>query len=92
MIKNSTYIREFTTKQKNQLQIIQDTEKIKTVPEILFFSLEKYLEQKKEIERLNRIIEYKQRKIETISNQLDQYKEISSTIINWSEILKNNNL
>ncbi|MEN2415522.1 hypothetical protein [Flavobacterium mesophilum] len=67
MIKKSTYIRGFTKKQREQLEKVQQEEKIKTVPEILFFALDSHLEQKKEIERLNRIIEYKQRKIERLN-------------------------
>lgn len=68
MIKNSTYIRSFTPAQRKQLEKVQDEEKIKTVPEILFFALENYIEQKKEIARLNRIIKYKQDKIDKLTN------------------------
>ena len=71
MIKNSTYIRSFTPLQRKHMQKIQDDEKIKTVPEILFFALNNYHEQKNEIERLKRIIEYKQRKIETLNSLQD---------------------
>ena len=71
MIKNSTYIRSFTPLQRKQMQKIQDDEKIKTVPEILFFALGNYQDQKNEIERLKRIIEYKQRKIETLNSLQD---------------------
>jgi len=69
MIKKSTYIRGFSELQRKQMQKIQDEQKIKTVPEILFFVLDKYQDQKQEIERLKRIIEYKQRKIETLNSQ-----------------------
>lgn len=71
MIKKSSYIRGFSELQRKQMQKIQDEEKIKTVPEILFFALDKYQDQKQEILRLKRIIEYKQRKIETLTNQND---------------------
>jgi hypothetical protein len=67
MIKKSTYIRSFTPKQRKQLEQVQAEQKIKTVPEILFFTLDNYLEQKKEIGRLNRIIEYKQKKIDKLT-------------------------
>ncbi len=70
MIKKSTYIRSFTSKQRQQLEQVQQEQKIKTVPEILFFTLDNYLDQKKEIERLNRIIEYKQKKIERLTSTL----------------------
>ncbi len=66
MIKKSTYIRSFSDKQRDQLEKVQIDQKIKTVPEILFFALDQFFEQKKEIERLNRIIVYKQNKIERI--------------------------
>lgn len=68
MIKNSTYIRGFTLTQRKQLEIVQEQQKIKTVPEILFFALDNYLEQQKEIDRLKRIIQYKQNKIERLEN------------------------
>lgn len=68
MIKKSTYIRGFTPKQRQQLEHVQAEHKIKTVPEILFFSLDQYLEQTKEIERLKRIIQYKQNKIDKLTN------------------------
>ncbi|MBY0485921.1 MAG: hypothetical protein K2P85_01820 [Flavobacteriaceae bacterium] len=69
MIKNSTYIRSFTPKQRKQLEQVEQQEKVlKTVPNILFFALDGYLDQKKEIERLKRIIEYKQKKIDNLKN------------------------
>lgn len=71
MIKKSTYIRTFSEKHIRQMQAIQDKEKIKTVPEILFFALDRYTEQLKDIERLNRIIEYKQNKINSLNSQND---------------------
>lgn len=67
MIKNSTYIRNFTTKQRKQLETVAASQKIKTVPEILFFTLDNYLDQQKEIERLKRIIQYKQNKIDKLT-------------------------
>lgn len=70
MIKKSTYIRSFTTKQRKQLGTVAATEKIKTVPEILFFTLDSHIEQQKEIERLKRIIEYKQNKIERLEKTI----------------------
>jgi hypothetical protein len=88
MIKKSTYIRSFTPLQNKQLEIVGTEQKIKTVPEILFFTLENYLDQKKEIERLNRIIQYKQNKIEKIESKLDFFKAASDKIHELSEILK----
>ncbi|WP_417365588.1 hypothetical protein [Flavobacterium beibuense] len=69
MIKNSTYIRSFTPKQRKQLEKVAEEQKIKTVPDILFFTLDQYLEQRNEIERLKRIITYKQNKIERLQQQ-----------------------
>jgi hypothetical protein len=63
MIKNSTYIRSFTDKQRQQLQSIQDKEKIKTVPDILFFALDQYSNQLNEINRLKNIINFKNQKL-----------------------------
>ena len=63
MIKNSTHIRKFTPIQRQLLEKVAKAQKLKTVPDILFFALENFIEQEKEIARLNRIIEYKQKKI-----------------------------
>lgn len=71
MIKKSTYIRSFTPTQRKQLESVQKEQNIKTVPEILFFTLDNYIEQKKEIARLNRIIQYKQKKIDDLNSKLD---------------------
>lgn len=72
MIKNSTYIRRFTDAQRNQLTTVATEQKLKTVPDILFFTLEKYLEQKLEIARLHRIIQYKQKKMERLQQSINQ--------------------
>ena len=69
MIKKSTYIRSFTPRQRQQLEAVAKEQKIKTAPEILFFTLESYQEQKQEIERLKRIIQYKQNKIDKLTNK-----------------------
>lgn len=68
MVKKSTYIRSFTQAQRQQLEKIAAEQNIKTVPGILFFTLEQYTEQKSEIERLKRIIDYKQKKIEKLQH------------------------
>ncbi|HEX8269789.1 MAG TPA: hypothetical protein VF581_07845 [Flavobacterium sp.] len=72
MIKKSTYIRSFTQSQRKQLQAVQQEQKIKTVPEILFFALEQYIDQKAEIERLKRLLQYKQNKIERLTKTESQ--------------------
>ena len=68
MIKNSTYIRNLTAKQRKQLETVAAAQKLKTVPKILFYTLDQFLEQEKEISRLNRIIQYKQNKIDKLTN------------------------
>ncbi len=88
MIKNSTYIRSFTSGQKKQLKIIAEDEKLKTVPEILFFTLENYLEQKKEIARLNRIIQIKQNKYEKLNEKFGIFQSAAEQIHFLSETLK----
>ncbi len=68
MIKKSVYIRGFSDKQRKQLEQVQAETKIKTVSEMLLYTLENYTDQRKEVERLTRIIAYKQAKIERLSN------------------------
>lgn len=67
MIKNSTYIRSFTAKQRKQLEQLQEEHKLKTVPDILFFALEKAIELKQDNDMLHRIIALKQKKIESLT-------------------------
>lgn len=71
MIKDSTYIRKFTGKQKKQLEEVAAAQKLKTVPDILFFALENYIELSKDNARLNRIIEMKHKKQLNLQDQLD---------------------
>lgn len=86
MIKDSTYIRKFTAKQKKQLEEVATAQKLKTVPDILFFSLENYLELVKDVARLNRIIEMKSRKqmqlqekSEILQSKLDKIQQLINT-------------
>lgn len=88
MIKKSTYIRSFTTAQLKQLEKVAKEENIKTVPEILFFSLNSYLEQKQEIERLKRIIQLKKDKIDELDLKIDFFKSASKKIHELSNYLK----
>lgn len=67
MIKNSTYIRNITDEQRKNLETVAASKKLKTVPQILFYTLEHFIEQEKEIARLNRIIQYKQNKINRLT-------------------------
>lgn len=68
MIGKSTYIRSFTPLQRQQLEAIAKEQNLNTVPDIFFFVLEKYFEHKGDKARLERIIAYKQRKIERLEN------------------------
>jgi|GEM_PF-2704781 len=78
MIKNSTHIRKFTPKQRQLLELVAEAKKLKTVPDILFFALENYIEQEKEIARLKRIIEYKQKKIVNLTTEKDASISVTS--------------
>ncbi len=53
------------------MQQISDAQKIKTVPEILFFALDKYTDQQQEIDRLKRILEIKKNEILKLKNGTD---------------------
>lgn len=88
MIKKSTYIRSFTASQQKQLEKVGREQNFKTTPEIFFFALDSYLEQQKEIERLNRIIKLKQDKIETLDFKIDFFKSASKKINDLNEFLK----
>lgn len=69
MIKESTYIRKFTPKQREQLNMLGELRGFKRVPEILFYALENYLELLKDNARLKRIIDLKQKKIDELNNK-----------------------
>ncbi|WP_374173903.1 hypothetical protein [Flavobacterium tructae] len=88
MIKKSTYIRSFTAQQTKQLEKVGKEQNFKTAPEILFFALNSYLDQQKEIERLNRIIKMKQEKIELLDSKIDFFKSASKRIHELSDFLK----
>lgn len=67
MIKSQIYIRKITPKQKKQLEAISVEQNLKNGTDVFFHILEKYFEQKSDIARLNRIIEYKQKKINRLT-------------------------
>lgn len=50
---------------------IQAISKLRSVTQLFFFALEQYLEQRKDIERQARIIEYKQKKIDALNERLN---------------------
>lgn len=69
MIKDSAYIREFTPKHRQLLEALQASTGIKTANGLLLHALEKCVEQCADIARLERIITYKQNKIERLENK-----------------------
>ncbi|WP_281238141.1 hypothetical protein [Flavobacterium praedii] len=91
MIKESTYIRSFTPAQRKQLEQIEKQQNFKTVPEMLFFALDNYFEQKKDIERLKKIIKEKEEKISTMNLQIDFFKSASKKISDLNNFIKNLN-
>lgn len=88
MIKKSTYIRSFTLLQQKQLEKVAKEQNFKTTPEILFFTLDKYLEQKKQIEKLNEIIDSKKQEIFQLNLKIDFFKSASKKIHELNEFLK----
>jgi hypothetical protein len=91
MIKESTYIRSFTPAQRKQLEQVEKQQNFKTVPEMLFFALDNYFEQKKDIERLKKIIKEKEEKISTMNLQIDFLKSASKKISDLNNFIKNLN-
>lgn len=72
MIKSSTYIRKFTEKQIKQMEQVKATnKKLKTVPDILFFALDNFTDLQKDNERLKRLIDFKQKKINNLTAGTD---------------------
>lgn len=70
MIAKTTYIRSFTAKQRKQMETVKkNNKKLNTVPKILFFVLDKHQELLDDVARLNRIIEYKQKKIDNLNSK-----------------------
>jgi hypothetical protein len=88
MIKKSTYIRSFTATQTKQLEKVAKDQNIKTVPEILFYSLDNYLAQKKEIENFQKTIQLKNETITSLELKLDFFKSASKKIHDLSNFLK----
>ncbi|MFY0481645.1 hypothetical protein ACI6PS_03495 [Flavobacterium sp. PLA-1-15] len=71
MIKKSTIIRNLNEKQIKQLQEVQERNKIKSTSKTFLFVLDNYLDQQKDIERLKRIIDLKQKKIDNLKSEND---------------------
>ena len=88
MIKKSTYIRSFTDKQFKQLQEIEKKQGFKTVPDILFFSLDQYLKQVKEIEELKKTIASQKEEIYQLKSIIDSYKTAIKKIHELSDYFK----
>lgn len=52
--------------QKEQLEQVAQEQNLKTVPDILFFALDQYLETKNDVERQQRITEIVKRKVKAL--------------------------
>lgn len=85
MIKNSTYIRSFTDKQKEQLEKVAQEQNLKTVSDILFFALDKYLETKNDVERQQRITEMVKRKVKALEESKAELEQKLDKIKNLLE-------
>ena len=89
MIKESTYIRSFTPVQRKQLEQIEKQQNFKTVPEMLFFALDNYFEQKKDIEILKKIIRERDEKIDKMECRIVFFKSASKKISELNDFLQN---
>lgn len=68
MIKSSCYIREFSEKEKKQLENISNITGLKTAKEVFLYCLDSQSDHENTIARLNRLLEYKQKKINQLQN------------------------
>lgn len=67
-IKNSVHIRKLTKAEKAVLQSVSDANNIATAAGCVQYMMAQWADKDNEIARLNRIIAYKQRKIERYEN------------------------
>jgi len=66
MVKEQVYIRKLSADEKKALQAIMDETGLKTAKAAMLHALTAYQDKLTEVARLNRIIEYKQKKIERL--------------------------
>jgi len=69
MIKNSAYIREFSPETKALLEQLSAELKMKNASDILLHCLKHFVDNRNEIARLKRLIEYKQKKINALTGE-----------------------
>lgn len=72
MIKNSAYIRDFSPETKALLEQLSAELKMKNASDIFLYALEQFRDNKNEIARLKRLIEYKQKKINALTGNNDE--------------------
>lgn len=70
MIANSCYIRQLSALEKDLLCQVQDLCGLSTTPALLRYCLKAFLEQRRDVQRLERIIAYKQRKLEALQDRM----------------------
>ena len=80
MLGETTYIRKFTPEQRQQMEAVAMAFNLKTAPQVLFFTLDKYMEQQQDIARLKRLMALKQTKYETLQPQLEAQQKTIETL------------
>lgn len=75
MIKNSTYIRQFTPEQKTQLNEIAQQEGFKNATDVLLYVLSRHQDNVNQLDRLKRFNERKTEKIAELQEQLNNLKK-----------------
>lgn len=69
MIKNQVYIRKLSPEQKKQLETIAAEEGLKNGTDVFLHILGRYTEMQQELARKDRIINYKQKKINQLKGE-----------------------
>jgi len=80
MLGETTYIRKFTPEQRQQMEAVAMAFNLKTAPQVLFFTLDKYMEQQQDIARLKRLMTLKQTKYEALQTQLKEQQNTIETL------------
>lgn len=80
MLGETTYIRKFTPEQRQQMEAVAMAFNLKTAPQVLFFTLGKYMEQQQDIARLKRLMALKQTKYEALQTQLKEQQNTIETL------------
>ena len=80
MIKDSCYIRKISKKHKELLHQMEEQTGLKKTPDLLFKALESWEENHQDIERLKRLLEYKQKKIDRLEQEREEILRIKQLI------------